>query len=317
LGIYDRDYYHSERSEGRFSWSSVSVVGMLILVNIAVYIAELFSSDSLGGCQLYDLLATHASRQVDRLAWWQLNTLTHPWLWWQYLTAGFTHDPDGLGHIVGNMLALFFLGRDVEDRYGSREFLRFYLATLVFADVAWTTLNLWVAPHVLNVSFGASGAITGIVILYVFNFPNRMLLLFFVIPIPVWICGVLFVVMDMFGFLGVGPKSNVAHSAHLAGALFGFLYYKLNWNLTAITDKFLSRPIDSLKSLLRGKPKLRVHHYDRDAQDEPPRQESKTELTREVDRILEKISRQGEASLTPEERQTLEAASREFQRRRR
>ena len=62
-----------------------------------------------------------------------VDTLTQPWLWWQYLTAGFTHSPLRFDHILGNMLVLFFLGRDVEEAYGPKEFLRLYLVMVVFA----------------------------------------------------------------------------------------------------------------------------------------------------------------------------------------
>ena len=56
-------------------------------------------------------------------------------MWWQFLTYGFVHDPFASQHIFFNMLVLFFLGRDVEQWYGTREFIRLYLVTLVFASV--------------------------------------------------------------------------------------------------------------------------------------------------------------------------------------
>ena len=69
-------------------------------------------------------LSDHMAVHVD--------TLTQPWLWWQYLTAGFAHSPLRFDHILGNMLVLFFLGRDVEEAYGPKEFLRLYLVMVVF-----------------------------------------------------------------------------------------------------------------------------------------------------------------------------------------
>jgi membrane associated rhomboid family serine protease len=302
VSIYDRDYIRRPQQSSAFSKLPQTVVGWLIVANFAVFIADLFTPETRGGHWLSDCLAVH------------VYTLARPWYWWQFLTAGFTHSPLDFWHILGNMFALFIFGRDIEYRYGSKEFLRIYLATLIVANVAWAVIG-----NLTNLGsgvYGASGAIAGIVVLYAFNFPRQMFLLFFVIPVPAWLLGVLLVGMDMLGALGARPGSNVAYPVHLAGAAFALAYYQLHWNLTSFFDIF-SRPAAWLSSLARGKPRLHVHRPDRDSSEPPqPRQESPSELSREVDRILEKIYRDGEASLTPQERQTLETASREYQKRR-
>lgn len=292
MGIYDRDYYRPTQRSGFSPRLPSTVVGILIAINVAVWVADQFSPAVHGGRWLSSLFAANPS------------TLMHPWMWWQFLTAGFTHAPANVGpgiwHIVGNMLVLFFLGRAVEDRYGPREFLRIYLATLVFANVAWCFITF--LTYGLNGPgiYGASGAIAGVVVLFAFNFPNVTVLLFFVLPMPAWVCGVLVVLMDMYGAVKGG--SNVAYVAHLAGAGFAALYHLRGWNLTRLTDNLFG----NLKSPFRRKPRLRVHMPD----DEPPH----PDFSVEVDRILEKIYREGEASLTAKERQTLERASREYQR---
>ena len=102
-------------------------------------------------------------------------------------------------------------------------------------------------------AYGASGAIAGVVVLYALNFPRRTLLLFFVIPIPAWLFGVLMVGLDMLGATGRAGTSNVAYSMHLAGAAFAFVYYQRGWNLTRLTAGRLSWPT------FRRKPRLRVH----------------------------------------------------------
>jgi membrane associated rhomboid family serine protease len=286
VGIYDRDYYRQARRTGPFSYAPRTVVGAIIAVNVAVWLIDgLFLPD------LHIRLAVH------------YNTLSTPWYWWQFLTAGFAHEV-GLGHILGNMLVLFFLGRDIEDLYGPKEFLRLYLATLVFANVVWAVANRIVGmpagvPDM--VLYGASGAIAGIVVLYALNFPNRTLLLFFVIPMPAWVLGALVVAWDIVGAMGGGADSHIAYSVHLAGAAFALLYYQRGWNFSRLTAGRFHWP----RMPLRRKPRLRVHQPDEEL---PP------DLSQEVDRILEKITQQGEASLTAKERHTLETASREFQR---
>jgi membrane associated rhomboid family serine protease len=292
VGIYDRDYYCRSERTGASSYTPRSVVGAIIAVNVALWIADFLVAQAVPGDGHW--LSEHLAVHVD--------TLTQPWLWWQYLTAGFTHSPTNFQHILFNMLVLFFLGRDVEDRCGSGEFLRVYLAMIVFASVVWCVVNkLNGAPAWLG-AYGASGAIAGVVVLYAFYFPNRTMLLFFVIPMPAWMLGVIAVAMDIYGASGQGGSSNIAYSMHLAGAAFALVYHLQGWNLTRLTANWNAR-LSSLR-----KPRLKVHE---------PKEESPSDLSVEVDRILEKIYREGEVSLTAKERKTLETASHEYQRKKR
>jgi membrane associated rhomboid family serine protease len=287
VGIYDRDYYREERPGSSFPHAPQTVVGWLIAVNVAVWLADAFTGTTDQPHWLCDLLTL------------RVGTLTDPLHWWQFLTAGFNHDPRGLQHILFNMLTLFFLGRDVEAFYGSKEFLRLYLVMLVFANIAWAVVDK-LAGAADNVGvLGASGAIAGVVVLYAMNFPRRTLLLFFVIPVPAWLAGALVVAYDMYGAMGgQWALRNVAYTVHLAGAAFAFIYCRRGWNLTRLSSGFAWPSF-------RRKPTLRVHM---------PEEEAPSDLSAEVDRILEKIYREGEASLTAKERKFLETASREYQR---
>ncbi|MEN6458377.1 MAG: rhomboid family intramembrane serine protease [Thermoguttaceae bacterium] len=301
MGIYDRPYYRQVQRSGFSPSGRWSVVSVLIAVNVAVWLIDglLLSGPSLG----QGWLAKHMAVNVLPRGMGEgvlRDTLSHPWLWWQFLTAGFAHAPASFEHILFNMIALFFFGRPIEETYGPKEFLRLYLVMVVFASIVWAVANK-ISGTPFAAMYGASGAISGIVILFALNYPRATILLFFVIPMPAWLAGVLFVGLDMLGAFGARQGSNIAFSAHLAGAAFAFIYYEQRWNLTRLTQS-LHWP----KFPLRPKPRLRVRQPD----DEP-----EPELNREVDRILEKISRQGEASLTAEERHTLETASREYQKR--
>jgi membrane associated rhomboid family serine protease len=285
VGIYDRDYYRQSRRSSPFPYAPQSVVVALIVVNVAIWLID--------GLFLPGLCHGMGTR---------VSTLTHPLDWWRFLTAGFAHAP-GLQHILFNMLMLYFLGRDIEDLYGPKEFLRLYLILVVVANVIWSVVNKLVGVSLDASAYGASGAITGIVVLYALNFPHRTLLLFFVIPMPAWLLGVLGVAYDIYGAMG-GADRNVAYSAHLAGAAFALIYYQQRWNFTRWTEGWFRWP----RLPWGGKPRLRVHRP------EEKDEESGPELNRDVDRILEKISREGEASLTAKERRTLETASREYRR---
>ena len=298
MGIYDRDYFRQERPGFSLGLPHSAVV-TLILLNAAVWVAD-------------SLLGGDAHRHgISNLLAARVGTLTHPWLWWQFLTYAFVHDPDHFSHILFNMLVLWFLGRDVEELYGRWEFLRLYLVLAVVGGVAWAAVNLFLAapaaravdfgPHGLRV-IGASGAVTGIVILYALNFPRRTLLFMFVLPMPAWVLGVMVVLFDIFG--AMQREGNVASSVHLAGAAFAVLYFQQRWNFG-----------DAAAGTLR----LALVPLPRPPADPSPRARRRAVRARarekEVDRILEKIHREGEGSLTRKERRILETASREYQQR--
>jgi len=283
MGIYDRDYYREPES-GFSLRTPKTIVVTLILINVAVYLANALLAS---GNAINNALA------VSNQTLWQ------PWLWWQFLTYGFVHDPKSVMHIFFNMLQLWFLGRIVEQHYGRAEFLRLYLVMLVAGSVVWAASNVMFEPQSNAHLIGASGAVSGVVILFVLNYPKQRLVLF-PIPIPVkaWIIGVLLVVGNVWGALE--SESNVAFSVHLVGIVFAFVYFRSRWNL-----KWLTLGGFSL-SKLKSRPRLRIH----DPSDD------EVGLSKEVDRILEKIHSQGEASLTRKERRTLENASRQYKERR-
>src|SRR5262245_5612447 len=127
MGFQDRDYYR----EGSQSGYITSMVVKLIIINGIVFLAELL----FGGDSVARVLGVHA------------DTIVRPLSWWQFITAGFTHDPDHLPHILFNMLGLYCFGMPLEDRYGRNEFLRFYLIAVILGNIIWSASHhLWPAP---------------------------------------------------------------------------------------------------------------------------------------------------------------------------
>jgi membrane associated rhomboid family serine protease len=291
MGIYDREYYHDDRP-GLHLRAPRTAVGLLILINVAVYLAAQLFPSLLSG-ERFGL---------------QVGTLGQPWMWWQFVTYGFMHAPSPT-HVLFNMLGLWFLGRDVENRYGSREFLWVYLVLVVAGGVFWTALNKFLgAPNWGHPLVGASGAISGVVILYALNFPRNTILLFFVLPMPAWVLGVFLVATDALGAMQQ-DGSNIAYSVHLVGAGAAALYFYFGWNLSHFGDRRFWR------ERLRPRPDLKIHVPKDD--ESTPEPTIGQDLAEQVDQILEKIHREGETSLTRRERRVLESASREYQRRRR
>jgi len=289
MGIYDREYYRGDEPGGGISFGTIngrSMVITLILINVGVFVVDIFSN---GFLTRYGALST--------------DTLLQPWLWWRFLTYGFLHDNSALGHLLFNMLALFFFGRDVEHVYGRKEFLWFYLAAIVISGVIWSAISMVDGTPRGAIVVGASGAVTAAVLLFILHFPNRTVLLFFVLPVPAWLLGILIIFMDLSGATRGG--GNVAFTAHLGGAAFAFLYQRSGFRFTRLfgDGEFMT----NLRNVAKRRPKLRVH--------DPEAQEAR--FQQDVDRILEKLHREGEASLTSSERRKLEDASRRFQQRRR
>jgi membrane associated rhomboid family serine protease len=292
MGIYDREYYRGEESQFSLRVPQTIVV-RLILINVVLWLLNgIFFNDS-------QWLSEHLAVKSGILA--------QPWEWYRFLTYGFVHDWSNVSHLAFNMLALFIFGLDVETLYGRREFLRLYLVLLVAGSLVWAVANTLVPASRTAILFGASGAVVGTVILFCLHYPRRTILLMFVLPVPAWVLGVLMVGYDVMGALGGGGGPvQTAVSVHLTGAALAFLYFHFHWNFGRLFDRSFA--------WLRQEKRSALHVFKPPVEDDPPPEH--VELKERVDQILEKIYRQGEASLTRQERHILETASREYQRRR-
>jgi hypothetical protein len=173
----------------------------------------------------------------------------------------------------------------------------------------------WFYPNCL----GASGAVTAVLVMAAFINPRLVIYMFMIIPVPIWVFVILNVAADAFSLFG-RAAGGVATSAHLTGAAFGFLYYKLQWRLSAWTSIF------SGLARARKRPKLRVYREEeetptpktapRAATTPAPRVQPDEQLEAQMDMILEKIQRVGMDGLTDKERQVLLRASEAIKRRR-
>ena len=136
------------------------------------------------------------------------------------------HDPTGIGHLLFNMLTLFFLGPQIEQSLGKQRFLIFYFIC-GFAAMGLHMMLYYIGYLGPVPIVGASGAIVGIAIAFAILFPNTKLMLMF-IPFPIkakYLIGA-FILFDLFSGVG-GASTGIAHFAHLGGALGGFLLMNL------------------------------------------------------------------------------------------
>jgi membrane associated rhomboid family serine protease len=231
---------------------------------------------------------------------------------WRLLTYSFLHDMSTFWHILFNMLFLWMFGSDVEGMYGTREFLLFYLTAAILGGVAFT---LWALSVHQNVPcLGASGAVIAVMVLYACHFPTRLILVFFILPVPVWLLVAFYVAQDLFTFLG-GARTGTAVTVHLAGAAFGFGYYKFHWRLSGFASGWRTWKVK------QRRPALRVVRPDGEVAEpvavaSPSSPNVDEQLEAKLDEVLAKVARKGQASLTDTEREILLRASEIYKRRR-
>lgn len=145
------------------------------------------------------------------------------------LTYAFLHDPHGIGHLLFNMLTLYFFGGDLQLFLGLRRFWVLYLGSALAGGLA----AAFMPPGSLII--GASGAIFGLMAAFAVYFPRTQLLFFFIFPIPVRVAVAVLAALSVF-FLAMGSGGDVAHLAHLGGGLFGLVFALRLWNFS----KFIS-----------------------------------------------------------------------------
>lgn len=136
------------------------------------------------------------------------DVFTRPWI---LLTSIFLHGSPM--HLVFNMYALAMFGPLLEQKIGAKRFLFVYLASGLTAS--------FLSSFFYTSALGASGAIMGMLGVLIILMPDLRLLLFFVIPAPLWLAGIIFALLDLFG---VFFPSNVGNIAHLVGLGVGLLY---------------------------------------------------------------------------------------------
>lgn len=308
MGIYDREYYRDDSRGAGFFSGVAPACKTIIGINVVVFLYFFTAPQS----HLRDLLVCNS------------NAVFKDFQVWRLVTAAFLHSNDSLMHVGFNMLILWWLGRDVEAMYGAWEFARFYLTAAVLSSLAWCAVDRLTPDAGVHTAVGASGAVTAVVALYTMYYPKREVLLFFVLPVEMWVMLLIYIGGDALMMVqqvegnGQGAQAGVGFAAHVGGALYGCLYkvYDLRWS-----------------HLLRGRrrPRLRVISP-------PPRERERTsaptsgsratassgattakvaavvseeQLEARLDEVLAKIAREGGRSgLTEEEHQILEQASR-------
>jgi membrane associated rhomboid family serine protease len=312
MGIYDREYY---RREGPSILGSFSERGhickWLIGINVIMFVLQLVvpQQQHVVVVDEQEHALPPSSPFTDAFIL-DADKVLHGQIW-RLLSYAFLHDPSSLMHLLFNMLFLWWFGSDVEDLYGPKEFLIFYLFAAVvggmFFTLAWAG-GLSESGRCL----GASGAVTAVLVLCAIHYPTRIIYLFFMLPVPIWAFVVFSVAFDAFHFLS-RAHTGVAVTVHLGGAAFAFAYYKRHWRLLPLWSQLRAWQ----QKLFR--PKLRVYREEPRrpvSVASPPMPDVDDQLEARLDAILEKVARYGRNSLSESENQLLLRASEIYKRRR-
>jgi membrane associated rhomboid family serine protease len=196
--------YRYRTSSISFGGPLTPVVRNIIIACVAVFVVQLLAGNSI----TYYFSLTPA-------------LVTHEFYFWQFFTYMFLHDRGDVLHLLFNMLSLFMFGCELERYWGGRRFFTYYCVTGVGAG-----LCVFLIPSNYLVStLGASGAIYGVLLAYGLTFPDRILYMYLLFPLPAK-----YFVMIIGGivFLTALASSNsgISSAAHLGGMAFGYLYLK-------------------------------------------------------------------------------------------
>ena len=297
MGYYDRDYYRPT-GFGSFSFFPPVIKNLLIINGAIFFIQMLMKGLTFQGVPAERIIIQYFS----------LMPLGYGFEIWQLISYQFLHG--NFSHILFNMFALWMFGVEIENIWGSKKFLVFYLICGVGAGM----LHLFASPllsDVLAPTIGASGAVYGIMIAFALFFPNRYIFLYFLIPVKAkYLIGFLMI----FEFLAVdSAHSNVAHLAHLGGALVGFIYVMLDKGTDVGLKATISRLKRSAGNYSRYSPNLKKPTQ---PANEPKvvdadfyEVDNEVITQEDIDKILDKISQSGYKNLSEREKQILFEAS--------
>lgn len=281
-------------------WSNIpTVTKNLLIINLIVWLTDLVMKTRF---------------QLDLTHWLGLYYIgSGAFHWWQPFTYMFMHA--NFSHLFFNMFAVFMFAAPLEQQWGGKRFLIYYIVSGVGAaivqELVWFILYGQAAS--LAVTIGASGAVFGVLFAFGWLFPDTKM---FVFPIPIPIRARIFVIIyafiELFAGIANVTGDNVAHFAHLGGMLFGWLlilfWKRFDKSFGAAPSNFkLKDWWQNFKKKTSKREKednpYKNYHYQEPVNNTTTNNDEA--LKQEIDRILDKIRQHGYDSLTSEEKEKL------------
>lgn len=228
---------------------------------------------------------------------------------WQVFTYMFMHG--GWLHLFLNMFALWIFAGELEQVWGSKFFLRYYLLSGLGAGIFIVLMNSYMSTQNPNYAtiptVGASGAVYGILLAYGMTWPNREVLLYFILPVKMKYLVLAFGLIEFFGTLNsaMGASGNISHIGHLGGLVTGLLlllHKKRNKSHTRGSTSFTSKKKGVLGEILK---KNRLKKKQEEI-------EKRIKAKKIIDKLLDKIASNGISSLSAKEKKDLEWARKNY-----
>jgi membrane associated rhomboid family serine protease len=274
MGIYDRDYQKDSYSRREYFMSGgpfshlPPVTRYILIINILVFLLT-----------LVPVLGTWIN------TYFSVFPISYLWMVevWRLISYQFLHAT--FPHILGNMLMLYFMGPRLEEYWGPKTYLKFYLISGAAGGVVYTLLVLFgiLGPGAM---VGASGAIYGIIAAVAVLFPNAQVYLFGIVPMRMMTLLIITVVWSVLNFMS-GQNAG-GEAAHLTGLTVGVFYVYV-------------------------RPRMILWRMGRSKSAWQRKIEQQQQFGAEVDRILEKVHQSGVGSLTRKEKEILKEATRREQ----
>lgn len=224
---------------------------------------------------------------------------------WQVFTYMFLHG--GWLHIFFNLFALWMFAGELEQIWGSNLFLRYYIFSGMGAGLSIALMNYLVFANYQTdpVTIGASGAVYAILLAYGLTWPNRKVLLYFIIPVKIKYLVLAFGLIEFFGTVSMasGKAGNISHIGHIGGFIFGLIYYFAR--LRGTTSNASEKNMKSDGKISNYFKRVRLNKKKKEI-------EIRIRAKKIIDESLEKIARSGMGSLSQKERKDLEWARRHY-----
>ena len=291
------------------------VIKWLLAINVLVFLLDKLILPGLVG--VYHV--PEYAEPITPLSFWGgLWPVDQPYFYpWQYVTTMFLHA--GVFHLLINMFVLWMFGMEIANLWGTKRFLVFYFLCGLGASALHTAMTPFLGVGAMAV--GASGAIAGVVVAYSLLFPDRLILLMFIPMRAKWVAPFYIGYSVLMGF---NNDDNIAHFAHLGGALAGLLLVKTGLDIIIanklpgkkVRKEFESEPTPRPSPFSRADQRQSANIIDarfREVPHQPPANAPVSmdfgENQEQIDTILDKISQHGYQSLTQEEKDLLMEAS--------
>ncbi len=306
MSIYDRDYYRPSGFRG-FSFFPPVIKTLLIANGVVFFLQIMLENITFGGIPGWYYLNRYFA--LNPLFGFDNAGVPFNFQVWQLVTYQFMHGD--FGHIFFNMFMLWMFGMEIENLWGSKKFLFFYLLCGIIGGL----FQLLLAPlfgSSLAPTIGASGAVYGVMVAFALFFPERYIFIYFLLPVKAKYLITFLIVLE---FMMVGDMSFIAHLAHIGGAASSFVFVMLDRKFNFNIDKFFNVVKDGISSSKTGakadrgsfrKPFAQRKDQIKEADFFDINNSREEEISQEViDGILDKISREGYQNLSEREKKIL------------